>query len=100
MFPIPLYIEIGVLVIMASIGFGVGAFTGWVISRTSKVAVDGLGKDGFLGSLGFVLGFVGCILAPFVTGGGMFPYPHLVALASAVALPTWREWSRSRKIRA
>ena len=100
------------LVVYALAGMAIGAVTGWLVSLLAKTSRKGLLKDSFLGSFGFLVGFIGCIFMPWpentityrLEGGTevsstMNTYQHLerVAFAVAILLPLLHELYRRRK---
>jgi hypothetical protein len=65
------------LVVYAIAGMAIGALSGWSISLITKCGPKGVVKDVFLGSFGFLAGFIGCIFMPWpntivehLAGGG------------------------------
>jgi len=112
MFPISPLFAIFSLVVYALAGMAIGALTGWLTSLITKRGQQWLLKDGFLGSFGYLAGFVGCIFMPFprntvvkqLEGGGSvattmntYQHPERVAIALAVLLPLLHELYRWRK---
>jgi len=93
----------------------IGALTGWLFSLATKRALQGILKDAFLGALGFLAGFIGCILVPWprntvvehLSGGGTvsttmdrYQPPERVAVVVAVLLPLLNELYRLRRARS
>jgi uncharacterized membrane protein YeaQ/YmgE (transglycosylase-associated protein family) len=65
MFPISPVVMLMSLVVYALAGMAIGALTGWLASLIMKCGQKGLLKDGFLGSFGYLAGFIGSIFVPW-----------------------------------
>jgi uncharacterized membrane protein YeaQ/YmgE (transglycosylase-associated protein family) len=52
-------------VFYAIIGTAIGAVAGWLTSLITRSGSLGVVKDAFLGTFGFLAGFVGCLLLPW-----------------------------------
>ena len=102
------------LVIYAVAGMAIGALSGWLVSLITKCGPKGFLRDMFLGSFGFLAGFVGCIFMPWPTntvvkhlaGGGTlettmasYQHPERVAIVMAVLLPLLHELYRIKRAR-
>jgi uncharacterized membrane protein YeaQ/YmgE (transglycosylase-associated protein family) len=101
----PVFIVI-FLVLYALAGMAIGALTGWLTSLVTKCGQKGLLKDGFLGSFGYLAGFIGTFLVPWprntityrLESGtevsstmNSYQHPEWVAIAIAILLPLLRE---------
>ncbi len=105
------------LLVRIFIGMAIGAFTGLLVSLITRCGVRALWKDGLLGSVGYVVGFIGCIFMPWprntityqMEGGttvtstmNMYQHPERVAVLVAILLPLLNElyrWKRRRAAR-
>jgi hypothetical protein len=96
-------------------GMAIGAFSGWLFSLITRCGPRGLVWDIVLGSLGFLAGFIGCILVPWptntivehlagnttvVTTNRGYQHPERVAILAAVVLPILHELYRFKRARA
>ena len=87
-------IAVGIYFVFIDLLFGmlVGMLTGAVASFCLRVPRIGIAKNGLLGSLGFFVGYVTCIVVSphntSTTNAG--PNPYLFALVGAVFLPPLR----------
>jgi hypothetical protein len=112
MFPLPWPLVALSVAVYAAVGLAIGAATGWIISQRRLALERKIRIDAMLGSLGFVAGFVGCVLIPWpqntvveqLPGGGTvattmsrYQHPELVAILTALLLPLLYELSRLRK---
>jgi hypothetical protein len=115
MFPVPAVVVIIYLVVYAIAGMGIGALSGWLVSRITKCGPQGLLKDSFLGSFGYLGGFLGCILTPWPrntvveqlkSGGSVattmnsYQHPERVAVVTAILLPLLYELYRLKRARS
>jgi hypothetical protein len=66
-FPVSPIVVAIYLVVYAVAGMAIGALSGWVVSLITKRGLEGVLKDTFLGSFGFLAGFIGCIFMPWPT---------------------------------
>lgn len=113
MFTVPWFVVALYLAAYAIAGMAIGTATGWVTSRRTKCVRQGIWKDAFLGSLGFLAGFIGCMLIPWPTntvvdsleGGGSvlttmnrYQHPLPVAVFLAVLFPFFRGLYRWKKL--
>jgi hypothetical protein len=113
-FPVPVFVVIIGLILYAIAGAAVGAVSGGLASLVTKCGRQGVSKDAFLGALGSLVGFFGCIFMPFPTntiverlpGGGsvattmnMYQHPERVAVVAAVLLPLLYELYRFKRTR-
>ena len=113
MVPASLIFVIVPLVLCAIGGMAIGALSGWLISLITKCGTRGIGRDALLGSVGFLVGFIGTIYMPWhqntITerfGGGStvtttvtttmntYQHPERVAVVIAVLLPLLHELYR------
>ena len=112
MFPVPPIVVVLALVLLAIAGMAVGALSGWLTSLITKCGQKGVLRDSFLGSLGFLVGFIGSVYMPWphntvveqLKGGGTvattisrYQHPYRVAVVMAVLLPLLHELSRRKK---
>jgi len=110
----PFIVVIFYFALYAVAGMAIGAFSGWVISLLTKCGPKGLLRDIFLGSFGFLAGFIGCIFMPWpsntvvehLDGGGTvastmsrYQHPERVAILMAVLLPLLHELYRLKQAR-
>jgi hypothetical protein len=116
MFDISWSVVVGYLLIEACAGTAIGALTGLVASLALKLKIRGIStiKDGLLGALGFLVGFIGTPFVPWhqntityrvdntVVTSTMNTYQHpgWVACAIAILLPLVRAIYRYRSERA
>jgi hypothetical protein len=107
MFPTSPVVMVISLVVYALAGMGIGALTGWLTSLITKCGQKGLLKDAFLGSFGYLAGFIGSISMPWprnntimyrLEGGtevsstmNSYQHPERVAIVIAILLPLLRE---------
>jgi hypothetical protein len=109
----PLVVVILYLALYAIAGMAIGALSGWVISLITKCGPKGIVWDIFLGSFGFLAGFIGCIFMPWPTNtvvehldGGVtesstmsrYQHPERVAIVMAVLLPLLHELYRLKRV--
>jgi uncharacterized membrane protein YeaQ/YmgE (transglycosylase-associated protein family) len=102
------------LLVYALAGMAIGAISGWLGSRITKCGPQGLLRDVFLGSFGYLAGFVGCMLIPWpentvveqLKEGGTvhttmnrYQHPERVAIVIAALLPLLHELYRFRRKR-
>ena len=114
MLSVPLILVFIYLVVYAVAGMAIGALSGWLRSLVMKCGPQGLWKDTFLGSFGFLAGFTGCIYMPWpsntvveqLEGGGSvattmnsYQHPERVAVVMAVLLPLLHEPYRFKRNR-
>ena len=114
MFPIPFIVVVFGLVLCAIAGMGIGALSGWLISLITKCGPKGVFKDMFLGSFGFLAGFIGCVFVPWpsntvvehLEGGGAvattmssYQHPERAAIVMAFLLPLLHELYRFKRAR-
>ena len=110
----PLIVVILYLVLCAVAGMAIGALSGWLISLITKCGPKVFLRNIFLGSFGFLAGFIGCIFMPWPTntvvehleGGGTvastmsrYQHPERVAIVMAVLLPLLHELYRFKRAR-
>ena len=115
MFPISPVLMVVSLVLYALAGMAIGALTGWLTSLITKCGQRGLLKDGFLGSLGYLAGFIGTFFVPWprntityrLEGGtevsstmNSYQHPERVAIAIAILLPLLHELHLWKKRKA
>jgi hypothetical protein len=116
MFPVAWPIVVIFAMVHAVAGMGIGAIIGWLVSQRTKSGRYGVLKDALLGCLGYVTGFVLCVLMPWpentvveqLDGGGSvattmssYQHPFRVAVAFAVLFPLLREiylWKKRRDV--
>ena len=114
MFPVaPVVVVIGFLLWVLA-GMAIGALSGWFVSLATKCGLQGIIKDAFLGSFGFLVGLLGCESMPWprntvveqVEGGGTvattlnrYQHPYRVAVVVAVLLPLLHELYRLKRAR-
>lgn len=94
------------LVLCAIAGMAIGALSGWLASLITKCGPKGVFRNIFLGTLGSLLGFLGCMFIPWpsntvverLEGGGTvdttmasYQHPERVAIVMAVLLPLVHE---------
>ena len=109
MIPVPFAFVIIVLILYAIAGMATGALSGWLVSLMTKCGPKGVLRDAFLGSFGFLAGYIGCIFMPWPTntiverlaGGGTvattmnrYQHPAWIAIVVAVLLPLLHELYR------
>jgi hypothetical protein len=89
---IPIAVGIFLVFVDALFGMLIGVLTGAVASFCLRVPRSGIAKNGLLGSLGFFVGYVTCVVVSphntSTTNAG--PKPYLFALVGAVFLPPLR----------
>jgi hypothetical protein len=115
MFPVSWFVVALGLVAYAIAGTAIGVITGWAVSLLTKGGRQRLLKDAFLGALGFLAGFIGCVFMPWprntvvtqLGGGGSvattmssYQHPERIAIVVAILLPLLYELSRWKKRRA
>jgi hypothetical protein len=113
-FQTPFILVILYIVLYAVAGMAIGALSGWLISSITKCGSKGFFRDMFLGSFGFLAGYVGCIFMPWpsntlvehLEGGGTvastmsrYQHPERVAIAMAILLPLLHELYRFKRAR-
>jgi len=113
-FPVPLILVVFWLVLCAIAGMAIGVLSGWLTSLITKCGPKGVFRNIFLGSLGFLAGFIGCMLIPWpsntvvehLEGGGTvattmsrYQHPERVAIVMAVLLPLLHEVYRFKRAR-
>jgi len=112
-FPVSPIVAIIYLIAYALAGMVIGALSGWLTSLMTKRGPQGFFKDIFLGSFGYLVGFIGCILMPWprntilyhvdgtlVTSTmNTYQHPARVAIAIAVLLPLLHELYRFKRPR-
>ena len=99
-------------ILCAIAGLAIGALTGWLISLMTKCGSNGVLRDAFLGSFGFLVGYFGCVLMPWprntvvesLAGGGTvattmntYQHPARIAIAVAVFAPLLHELYRFKR---
>jgi hypothetical protein len=102
------------IILYALAGAAIGMLSGWLASVASGCGRQNLWKNAFLGSLGFVLGFLGAALMPWprntityrLQGGGTvtstmnsYQHPERVAIIMAIVLPILQELYRLKRVR-
>ncbi len=112
--PVPSVVIVFTLLAYAVAGMAIGAFSGWLASLITKCRPKLVLRDAFLGSFGFLAGFIGCIFMPWPTntivepleGGGTvtttmntYQHPTRIAVVMAVLLPVFYEVYRLRRAR-
>ena len=107
MFPVSPAVVILFLIVYAFVGVATGTVTGIVLCLSFGLGTRGIWKDGLLGSLGFVLGIIGCASLPWpentvvtteVTSTmNRFQHPYPVAFTLALLLPLVREIYRLKQ---
>jgi uncharacterized membrane protein YeaQ/YmgE (transglycosylase-associated protein family) len=109
MFTSPIFAFIGLTLYILA-GMAIGALTGWISSWALKCKPRRIFTDACLGSLGFLIGFIGTILVPYpntisyrLKGGtqvtstmGAYQHPERIAVVIAVLLPLFYELYRFR----
>jgi uncharacterized membrane protein YeaQ/YmgE (transglycosylase-associated protein family) len=114
MLTVPWFVVALYLAAYAIAGMAIGTVTGWVTSQMTKCTRHGIWKDASLGSLGFLAGFIGCMLMPWPTntvvkqleGGGSvvttmsryYQHPLPVAVFLAILFPVFHELYRWEKL--
>ena len=113
-FPVSPIVVAFYLIVFAIVGMAIGAVSGWLASLITKCGQQGILKDAFLGSFGYLAGFVGCIFMPWpentvvedLGGGGsvattmnQYQHPERVAIVIAVLLPLLHELYRFKRTR-
>ena len=77
------------LLLHALVGMAIGAITGGIVCLVAKIRPWVLVADGFLGTVGYFGGFIGCVLLwpknTITYGTG--PNPQLAAVVGAALLP-------------
>ncbi len=114
-FPVAPFVVIIAFVLCALTGMAIGTLSGWLVSFATKCGRQGIIRDAFLGSFGFLAGFLGCISMPWprntilehLEGGGTvattmnrYQHPYRVATVVAVLLPLLHEMYRLKRTRA
>jgi hypothetical protein len=106
--PVPWIIPALYLVAYAFGGIAMGAVTGILFSRLFRLKIQGIFKDGVLGSFGFLLGFIGTAFVPwpentitYYVGQTLvtetmnrYQHPGRVGIVLAILLPLMRELYR------
>jgi len=64
-FPVSPIVVIFYLIVYALAGMALGALSSWLASLITKCGRQGIVKDVFLGSFGYLGGFIGCIFMPW-----------------------------------
>ena len=115
MFAVPVTFVIFALVLCATAGMVIGALSGWLTSLVTKCGPKGVFRNIFLGSLGSLVAFIGCIFVPWpsntfvepLESGGTvattmarYQHPERVAFVVAVLLPFLHEMYRFKRARA
>jgi hypothetical protein len=89
------------LVVCALVGMAIGLLTGLLGSLALKINICGIAKDGWLGLIGFLVGYIGASLMPWhqntityhlgntlVTSTmDTYQHPGRIAVVFAIALP-------------
>jgi hypothetical protein len=103
-----------ILLAYAMFGMAIGALSGWLTSLITKCGPQGVWKDVFFGSFGYLAGLFGCLLLPWpqntisehLDGGGTmtstmnrYQHPERVAIVIAVLLPLLHELYRFKRKR-
>jgi hypothetical protein len=111
-FPVGPFVVAIYLAAYALAGMAIGALSGWLFSLGAKCGRQGIVRDAFLGSFGFLAGFFACIFMPFprntivesLPGGGTvattmhtYQHPERAAVAVAVLLPLLHELYRLKR---
>jgi hypothetical protein len=106
MFTVPWFVVALYMVAYAIAGMAIGAITGCLVSLLTKGGRHGILKDAFLGSCGYLAGFVACIFTPWprnsityrLEGGtevtstmNRYQHPEVVAVIIAILLPLLHE---------
>jgi H+/Cl- antiporter ClcA len=65
--PVPSVVIVFTLLAYAVAGMAIGAFSGWLASLITKCRPRLVLRGAFLGSFGFLAGFIGCIFMPWPT---------------------------------
>jgi uncharacterized membrane protein YeaQ/YmgE (transglycosylase-associated protein family) len=114
-FPVSPIVFVMYFVVYAVAGMAIGALSGWLASLITKCGPKGVVRDAFLGSLGFLVGFIACVSIPWPRntvveqlGGGMsvgttmdrYQHPERVAVVMAVLLPLLHELYRLKRTRS
>src|SRR5277367_1136778 len=112
LFTSPIFAFLG-LVFCILAGMAIGALTGWLASLVMKYKPRKILTDACLGSLGFLVGFYGCVFLPwhentisyYLEGGtkvtstmNIYQHPERVAVVIAVLLPLLYEFYRLRRM--
>lgn len=112
MIPVPFAFVIIGLILCAIAGMAIGALSGWLISLVTKCGPKGVLRDAFLGSFGFLAGYIGCIFMPWprntvverLAGGGTvattvntYQHPARIAIVVGVLLPLLHELYRFKR---
>jgi hypothetical protein len=107
----PIFAIVG-LIFCAIAGIGIGMISGWLISLLTRCGNREVWWDGFLGSVGFLVGLIGTISMPWhentvteqLEGGGtvtttmsMYQHPVRIAVVVAVILPLLHELYRFKR---
>ena len=113
--PVPSVVVIFILIAYAVAGMAIGASSGWLASLITKCRPKVVLRDAFLGSFGFLVGFIGCMLVPWPTntivepleGGGTvattmntYQHPARIAVVMAILLPVIYEVYRLQRSRS
>ncbi len=115
MFPVAWFVVALYLIAYALAGMAIGAITGWLISKVTSGDRQKLVADAFLGALGYLAGFIGCIFVPWpentivkpLAGGGTvettmsrYQHPERVAIVVAILFPLLHQlyrWQRHKE---
>ena len=115
MFPVSHAVVIFYLMVYAVAGMAIGALSGWLCSLITRCGPQGVWRDAFLGSFGYLAGFIGCIFMPWprntvverLEGGGSvattmdaYQHPERLAIVMAVLLPLLYELYRFKRTRS
>ncbi len=113
-FPVAPVVVVIAFILWVLAGMVIGALGGLLVSLATKCGQQGIIKDAFLGSFGFLVGFLGCVSMPWprntiveqLEGGGtvtttlnIYQHPYRVAIVVAVLLPLLHELYRSKRAR-
>jgi hypothetical protein len=111
---IPPIISIAFFLFYAASGMAIGALTGWLTSLGTRCVPSRIWRDAFLGSAGFMAGFIGTIIMPWhentvteqLEGGGtvtttmaMYQHPVRIAILASIILPLLYELYRFKQSR-
>lgn len=112
MFPIGWPVAAFFFLLHALAGAAIGALTGLLLSLTTRRTARAFLRHGFLGVIGYFIGFLGCIFTPWpentityrLEGGALvtetaniYQHPERVAIIVAILLPLLNELYRWRK---
>jgi hypothetical protein len=114
MFPVSPNVFVIYFAVYTVAGMAIGALTGWLASLVTKSGPKWILKDALLGSIAFLVGFIGCMFIPWpsnrvvehLEGGGTvastmsrYQHPEWVAIVMAVLLPLLHEVYRFTQAR-